>query len=110
MEGREVLEADGVRAFAVFADHLNFTAAAARLNISQPSLHTKIRKLQADLGVELYLREGRGLALTDAGRRLSAYAHDTAQLAGDVLADLHATAAPVRIAAGQGAFRWVVRD
>jgi len=55
MNARDVLEADALRAFAVFAEHRNFTTAAAALNISQPSLHAKIRKLATALGTGLYL-------------------------------------------------------
>jgi DNA-binding transcriptional LysR family regulator len=73
---REVLEADRLRAFAAFAEHLNFTTAAAQLRISQPALHVKIRKLGAALGVELYERHGRGLVLTEAGQRLAEFARD----------------------------------
>jgi DNA-binding transcriptional LysR family regulator len=36
---------DALTSFAVFAEHLNFTRAAAELRISQPALHVKIRKL-----------------------------------------------------------------
>ena len=37
---------DALRAFASFAGHLNFTRAAAELDISQPALHVKVRKRQ----------------------------------------------------------------
>ncbi|MEV6816381.1 LysR family transcriptional regulator [Micromonospora sp. NPDC051296] len=71
MTGRDLLEADALRSFAVFAEHRNFTSAAAVLHISQPSLHVKIRKLATALGVELYERDGRRLTLTAAGERLA---------------------------------------
>ncbi|MCL2850533.1 MAG: LysR family transcriptional regulator [Micrococcales bacterium] len=104
------LEADAVHAFAVFAEHLSFTAAAAALHISQPSLHVKVRKLGSALGVELYQRHGRGLVLTEAGRQLAAYAHEAHRRADDLLARLHGTATSVAVAAGRGACRWVVAD
>jgi len=107
---RELLESDAVHAFGVFAEHLNFTTAAAHLHLSQPSLHTKIRKLQAGLGVELYERDGRGLLLTAAGERLAVYAHDAARHAEALLADLRGDPAPVMIAAGRGTLRWVIGD
>ena len=107
---QELLEPDAVHAFGVFADHLNFTAAAARLHLSQPSLHTKIRKLQAGLGVDLYEREGRVLRLTTAGQRLAAYARDCTRRADDLLGDLTDSPAPVMLAAGRGTFRWVLGD
>ncbi len=107
---RSDLEADAVHAFGVFAEHLSFTAAAAVLHIAQPSLHVKIRKLGAALGVQLYRRQGRGLVLTEAGRQLAAYAHDAHRRADDLLATLRGTSATVHVAAGRGACRWVVSD
>lgn len=106
----ELLQSDAVHAFGVFAEHRNFTAAADALHLSQPSLHAKIRKLQAGLGVELYQRDGRGLRLTAAGERLAAFAQDAARHAGDLLADLQSGPAPVMIAAGRGTLRWVIGD
>jgi DNA-binding transcriptional LysR family regulator len=108
MDGRRALEADGLRAFAVFARQLNFTSAAALLHLSQPSLHAKIRKLGQALGADLYERDGRGLRLTAAGRRLDTFAQDNARRTDDFFAELHGRQAPITIAAGRGAFRWVL--
>jgi len=107
---REALEADALRAFGVFAEHLNFTTAAAVLHISQPALHVKIRKLSAALGVELYERRGRGLVLTDAGLRLAAFGREHRRQVEDFLTDLQPGSAPVTLAAGRGALRWVLGD
>ena len=43
MDRLDVLESDALRSFGVFAEHRNFTTAAAALSISQPSLHVKMR-------------------------------------------------------------------
>ncbi|WP_088312906.1 LysR family transcriptional regulator [Kineosporia sp. R_H_3] len=110
MLGRDLLEADAVRAFEVFAEHRSFTAAAAVLHLSQPSLHAKIGRLQTALGVPLYERHGRGLRLTVAGERLAVFARDAGRRADDLVAQLHAGAAPITLAAGRGTFRWVVSD
>jgi DNA-binding transcriptional LysR family regulator len=106
--GRDALEADALRAFVVFAEHRNFTTAAAQLRLSQPSLHVKIRKLSASLGVELYQREGRQLTLTTAGERLAAFAQDAQRRVAEFLTELHDNPAPLRLAAGRGALRWVM--
>jgi len=108
MKGRHLLEPDAVRAFGVFAQHRNFTAAAAVLRISQPSLHVKIRKLSAALGVQLYERDGRKLVLTAAGQRLASYAADGARRADELLRELGGGLPDLTVAAGQGAFRWVI--
>jgi LysR family transcriptional regulator, low CO2-responsive transcriptional regulator len=110
MSGRDLLEPDALRSFAVFAEHRNFTAAAAALDISQPSLHVKIKKLAAALGTDLYERKGRALVLTVAGERLAAFALDTRRRAEDFLADLGEGPPTLAIAAGRGAFRWVIAD
>jgi DNA-binding transcriptional LysR family regulator len=108
MIGRELLEADAMRAFAVFAEHRNFTTAAAVLHISQPSLHVKIRKLATGLGVRLYERDGRRLVLTAAGQRLAAFAADGARRSEEFLRELHQGAPTLTVAAGRGTLRWVV--
>lgn len=110
MPERDLLESDALHAFGVFAEHRNFTAAAGDLQISQPSLHIKIRKLAAALGTALYQRQGRSLVLTEPGERLAAFALDTRRRADDFLAVLHGGAGLLTIAAGRGTLRWVVGD
>jgi DNA-binding transcriptional LysR family regulator len=108
MDGREVLESDALRSFAVFAEHRNFTTAAAALSISQPSLHVKVRKLAAALGADLYERDGRSLVLTPAGQRLAAFAADAAARSREFLASLSGEPSALTVAAGRGAIRWVI--
>lgn len=110
MMGRDLLESDALRSFAVFAEHRNFTTAAEALRISQPSLHVKIKKLSAALGTDLYERRGRGLTLTASGERLAAFALDTRRRVDDFLAELHPEASALTIAAGRGTFRWVIPE
>lgn len=47
-----------------------FSAAAARLNTSQPTISARVREVEAQLGLTLFRREGRKMRLTPAGRRL----------------------------------------
>jgi DNA-binding transcriptional LysR family regulator len=56
-----------LRYFTVLADTLNFHRAAERLHMSQPPLTVAIRKLEEDLGAELFERDPRGIRLTAAG-------------------------------------------
>ncbi|MEV4351156.1 LysR family transcriptional regulator [Actinoplanes sp. NPDC049596] len=99
-------------AFAVFAAHLNFTRAAEELHISQPALHVKIRKLQASLGRPLYRREGRRLVLTADGEAVARFARDqNARLEGFLSEFAGAPAQrPVVLAAGQGAYLYLLGD
>ena len=50
------------------------TLAAERLRLAQPTLSAQIRSLEKALGVRLFQKQGRGLALTDAGRTAFRYA------------------------------------
>ena len=56
----------------------SFSKAAIVLDIAQPALSRQVRALETDLRETLLLRNGRGVELTDAGRRL--YEHGTAIL------------------------------
>lgn len=47
-----------------------FAAAARRLNTTQPAISARVRELEGHLGLQLFRREGRVMALTTAGRRL----------------------------------------
>src|SRR5689334_15507174 len=59
-------------AFVAVGEHRNFTRAAAQLGISPPTLSQAIRSLEERLGVRLFNRTTRSVALTDAGQRLLA--------------------------------------
>ncbi|QGZ52912.1 LysR family transcriptional regulator [Streptomyces sp. QHH-9511] len=63
-----------LRAFTAVADELHFTRAAARLYVAQQALSRDIRRLERELGVELFVRTTRQVALTPDGERLLPYA------------------------------------
>jgi DNA-binding transcriptional LysR family regulator len=60
--------------FAAAARRLHFTRAAADVGVTQPTLSQQIKALEAELGVRLFDRAGRGVRLTDAGQALLPYA------------------------------------
>lgn len=53
--------------FLEIAEHENISKAAERLHISQPPLSRQLKKLEEELGVELFTRDSGRLRLTDAG-------------------------------------------
>ncbi|MEM8655321.1 MAG: LysR family transcriptional regulator [Pseudomonadota bacterium] len=59
-----------LRSFEAAARHLNFTAAAEELGLTQSAISQQVKSLETRLAAPLFTRHARGLALTDAGRRL----------------------------------------
>jgi aminoethylphosphonate catabolism LysR family transcriptional regulator len=59
-----------LRSFHAVAMAGSFTKAAAALRVSQPTLTTQVKGMEADYQVELFLRRSTGLELTDTGRDL----------------------------------------
>ncbi|MDJ0951530.1 MAG: LysR substrate-binding domain-containing protein [Alphaproteobacteria bacterium] len=58
-----------IRCFEAAADHENLVVAADMLGVTKGAVSQQIKLLEQYLGVALFDRAGRGLALTDAGRR-----------------------------------------
>lgn len=65
-----MLDLESVRCFDAAATTLNFRAAAARVHLSPAALSDRIRRLEDDLGVSLFHRSTRRVALSEAGERL----------------------------------------
>ncbi len=61
---------DLLAAFEAAGRHLSFTKAASERFLTQSAISRQIRALEDDLGVKLFFRKHRALALTDEGRRL----------------------------------------
>jgi LysR family transcriptional activator of mexEF-oprN operon len=72
--GRD-LDLNLLRVFAVVAEAGSVTEAARRLYVTQPAVSAALRRLTTAVGAPLFVRSGRGLALTSRGTRLRAGLH-----------------------------------
>ncbi len=68
------MELQHLRTFVTVAEQQSLTRAGERLHLSQPSVSAHVKALEESLGVSLFHRTGRGVALTDAGRELLTHA------------------------------------
>jgi LysR family glycine cleavage system transcriptional activator len=59
---------NGLRAFEAVCRYMSFTKAAEELNVTQTAVSHQIRRLEAELGVGLFLRLNGGLALSEDGQ------------------------------------------
>jgi len=75
LQKNPMLDAHQLNIFLVAAETLNFTQAAERLHMSQPSVSQHIRALEKHFDEMLFIRQGRSLILSDAGRVLIPMAH-----------------------------------
>ena len=77
------MELHQLRYFIAVADEGNFSRAAAKVRVAQPSLSQQIRKLEAEIGQPLFDRLPRSVVLTEAGRCLLDYARQILASIGD---------------------------
>ncbi len=83
------MELRHIRYFLAVAEELNFTKAAAKLNIAQPPLSRQIQDLEAELDAKLFIRNPHHLTLTEEGRLFREYAYQVLSLVEKASDDIH---------------------
>lgn len=73
-----------LRYFVAVADELHFTRAAERLRMAASPLSRRIRDLERELGVELFVRTHHRVTLTPAGEALLPSARDLVERFGEI--------------------------
>jgi LysR family glycine cleavage system transcriptional activator len=86
-----------LRAFDAAARLASLTRAAESLHVTHGAISHQIKALEADLGVRLVQRAGRGIRLTDEGARFAARVRDALDALADAVRDVTEHASPHRI-------------
>jgi DNA-binding transcriptional LysR family regulator len=87
-----MIELSNLRVFLVAAEELNFSKAAKRLHMSQSAVSQNIQGLERACGVELFIRGGRSVELSEAGQTILPMAREVllaARLLEDGLQDIN---------------------
>jgi LysR family glycine cleavage system transcriptional activator len=82
---------NALRAFEAGARHLSFTKAAEELHVTQAAISHQVKLLEQDLGVSLFRRMTRKLALTEEGRALMRVAGEALDAIAEAAERLRAT-------------------
>jgi DNA-binding transcriptional LysR family regulator len=67
---KPMVELSTLRVFLVAAEEKNFSQAAKRLHMSQSAVSQNIQAIERDYGVELFIRHGRSVVLSEAGQSI----------------------------------------
>lgn len=88
---------ESLRIFEATARHGNFTRAAHELGITPAAVSLRIRDLEAELGQQLFLRNGPRIALADAGAALAGPMAEALGIARAAVADCRAAGVTLRV-------------
>jgi LysR family transcriptional regulator, nitrogen assimilation regulatory protein len=96
VERTSVVDADLLQVFCRVAETRNFSRAAAHLGVAQPIVTRKVRRLEEDFGVQLFVRSNRGCELTQEGELLASRATGILLQLSQLRDELAATSRQVR--------------
>lgn len=80
------MDSTALATFLAVAKHGSVTAAALELHTVQSNVTARMKQMESDLGVALFVRHSRGVTLTPAGTRLLGYAERLSALAAEARA------------------------
>ncbi|EKM6333417.1 LysR family transcriptional regulator NmoR [Pseudomonas aeruginosa] len=83
------MDLSSLEIFRAVAHEASVTRAAQQLQRAQSNVTTRIRQLEEDLGVELLLRDGKRMSLTERGSEFLAYAEQLLALADEARQSMH---------------------
>ena len=89
-----------LQSFVLVARLGSVKAAAAELEVTEPAVSVAVAALRKELGDELFVRNGRGIALTPGGRRLAALGGEILGLAEQARRSVQESSRPAPTAAG----------
>ncbi len=95
-----MLDTDQLRSFVSIVDTGSFTRAAERVNKTQSAVSMHIKRLEEQLGRPLFLKQGRGVRLSDDGEKLIDYARQMLQIEAAAFASVSRKALAGRIRLG----------
>lgn len=104
------MELRSLRYFLAIVDQGSVTAAAHHVHVAQPSISRQIQALEAEIGVELFLRDGRRLQLSSAGRRLLPIVRDLITRADSARATMTALAQGIQVQLNVAAHPTTIAD
>ncbi|RME91324.1 MAG: LysR family transcriptional regulator, partial [Anaerolineae bacterium] len=87
-----MIELSQLRVFVAAAEEKNFSRAARRLHLTQSAVSQNIQAIERMYGVQLFLRRGRSVQLSEAGQSILPLAYEvlnTARLFDDALRNIH---------------------
>lgn len=99
------MEMNQIRYFLAVCEHRNFTHAASASHVSQPSLTTAIKKLEDELGGDLFVRDRAGCRLTALGKlmqpRLQKVHDETRQAKAEAVRHMRLERVPISVGVGE---------
>jgi DNA-binding transcriptional LysR family regulator len=100
LRNSSVLDIEHLRSFLAIAETGSFTQAAERVNKTQSAVSIHIKRLEEQLDVRLFVKNGRGVRISSDGDRLIAHARRVLRAEADLISDLSAKGLDGRVIFG----------